>query len=653
MESLVHLGLLNAALATVLALLAAAARCVCRRPAVIHALWLLALLKLLTPPFLPIRVASWPHEERAPTPLTPAIPRLAHTSERDLRSVSPASPGDADVPQLSKESARTDVVAIPDVQGASRAEWMEGSTPDQAPEPGDPPPATSTEALSWEQIVAAVWLSGSVLWWAIAGVRLVRFRLALRSAWPAPAALQQRTERLARQLGLSGCPRVYLLPARIMPLLWAVVGTPCLLLPPVLWARLTDAQQDTLLAHELAHLRRGDPWVRRLELLVLGLYWWHPVVWWARHEIQEAGEQCCDAWVLWSLPAAAEAYAAALLETVAFLSRLRPALPVGASGAGHSYLLRRRLTMIFQGTAPRALTWTAFGVFLAAGAILLPLRPTWGQDQPAVSAAQETSSAAPVGAGAALAGPQDTTGTGTKITDAASNSDGGLTGSIVIPRDIEEAKDTVELLQVQLEGKKAELLEARALLQQARQQLQRGERLKERGTIAEEEFEQRRTDVAVREARLHVKEAQIREGEIRLRQANRWLSRLQSGARVSGSTGGSGAAVGQKPSNALPGETIGRASVGVQSTQRPTTGGISSSGGTSVGSYKAPAGSNSAVNTDSQPPPSDRRIRDLEKKLDLLLKEVETLRSEIRGAKPSGSNSAAPADSVNKPLGRR
>src|SRR5262249_60001036 len=114
----------------------------------------------------------------------------------------------------------------------------------------------------------------------------------------------------------------------------------CLLLPAILWTRLTREQQDTLLAHELAHLRRGDAWVRRLEIVVLGLYWWHPVVWWARREIQEAEEQCCDALVLETIPTGAEMYASALLETVAFLSWLRPALPLGASRAGDTQLLR-------------------------------------------------------------------------------------------------------------------------------------------------------------------------------------------------------------------------------------------------------------------------------------------------------------------------
>jgi tetratricopeptide (TPR) repeat protein len=152
-----------------------------------------------------------------------------------------------------------------------------------------------------------------------------------------------------------------------------------LLLPQALWEGLTEQQRGTLLAHELAHLRRGDHWVRWLELLVLGLYWWHPAVWWARRELREAEEQCCDAWVLWALPDAAEAYARALLATLAFLSGSRPPLPVGASGAGRVYLLKRRLTMILRGTTSQALGWPGFLALVLLGAVLLPLLPTWAQ----------------------------------------------------------------------------------------------------------------------------------------------------------------------------------------------------------------------------------------------------------------------------------
>src|SRR5262249_61831254 len=134
---------------------------------------------------------------------------------------------------------------------------------------------------------------------------------------------------------LATCSALWLLPGRLSPMVWALLGRPRVLVPSGLWERLTAEQQATLLVHELAHLRRRDQWVRGLELVVTGLYWWHPVVWWACHEIREAEEQCCDAWVLSTLPRAGRAYATALLETLDFLSETQNALPVVASGIGH------------------------------------------------------------------------------------------------------------------------------------------------------------------------------------------------------------------------------------------------------------------------------------------------------------------------------
>src|SRR5439155_10808699 len=110
--------------------------------------------------------------------------------------------------------------------------------------------------------------------------------------------------------------------------------------------------------------------------------WWHPVVWWARRELGEAEEQCCDAWVLWAMPGASRRYALALVETLDFLSEARPALPVAASGLGQVHDLRRRLTMIMRGTTPRRLSWTGLLAVAGAAALLLPLGPTLAQ-QPA------------------------------------------------------------------------------------------------------------------------------------------------------------------------------------------------------------------------------------------------------------------------------
>lgn len=362
MDTALHFGLSNAFMAMVLALLAASVSHLCRRPALTHALWLLVVLKLLTPPLLPVPVV-WLSVPKLPMAATATLapgpgPYVETTGSTDSE---PGSP-ERSVPEQPS-------TALPSASAAS-------SIPIG---PSDPAGAVPP----WAWIVGLAWAAGSAMWVALLGWRAHCFRRVLRDSRRAPPAIQERARELAQRFGVARCPAVWFVSGRVSPMLWALAGRPRLLLPWGLWSRLSGTQQDTLLAHELAHLRRRDHWVRWLELATVGFYWWHPVAWWAQHELEEAGEECCDAWVVAVLPAAADAYAEALLETVAYLSRVRAPLPVGASGAGRVHLLKRRLIMILNGTAPRALSPASRWVVLALGAVLLPLWPTWAYSQPA------------------------------------------------------------------------------------------------------------------------------------------------------------------------------------------------------------------------------------------------------------------------------
>jgi beta-lactamase regulating signal transducer with metallopeptidase domain len=359
-DSLLYVGLSNAAAALALAIPVAVIGRLCRRPALVHSLWLLVLLKLVTPPLHYI-VLPWALAE-------------------DKRSIQ--SNDDTQVKQEKDESTAREYIPVESVpfptSGDANTEVSPTDRTDtEAGSLATPPLRVSMPA--WTTVIAVVWVLGSVVCAVIAVRRLWSFHRLLTHAVHAPAQLQERADVLAGRLGIAAAPVVGLIPGRVSPLLWALLGPPRVLLPTGLWSRLSPAQRDTLLLHELAHLRRRDHWVRRLELLVTLLYWWHPVVWLARHELQEAEEQCCDAWVVAVLPAQAEAYAEALLETLRYLSRFRSAVPLGASGIGRVHCLKRRLLMILDGTTPRQLSRVGSGTVLTLAAVLLPLLPAWGQ----------------------------------------------------------------------------------------------------------------------------------------------------------------------------------------------------------------------------------------------------------------------------------
>jgi hypothetical protein len=223
-------------------------------------------------------------------------------------------------------------------------------------------------------MIGSLWLGGTVCWFALAAWRIGKFQRLLRYGSPAPVEVQERARLLAQRLRLDWCPEVWIVPGRLSPLLWSLGNRTRLVLPSGLLRHLQPDQQQTLLAHELAHALRQDHWIRWLEFVVTGLYWWHPVVWWARHEIQQAEEQCCDAWVVWALPEAARAYARALLQTVDFLDA-QPNLPPAASGVGHVPLLKRRLAMIVREPHSPRVPWPVSLGALLLGLLVLPAAP--------------------------------------------------------------------------------------------------------------------------------------------------------------------------------------------------------------------------------------------------------------------------------------
>jgi beta-lactamase regulating signal transducer with metallopeptidase domain len=349
MQTFWQMGLSNALLAAVLAVAAAAAAArFARRPALAHALWLLVLLKLVTPPVVALpdswvafRIADRPLEE-APSPV----------------ALEEAEEADAAAPIL----VETLLLEAPSV-----------------PEPA----AYAFTIGDWIPLLVALWLGGSLAWFAWVVLHIWYFQRLLRFARPAPAEVQGRVNDLARRLGLRRSPALSLVPGAISPMVWGFAPRPRLLFPAGLLQRLDQRQQATLFVHELAHVRRGDRWVRLVELLATGLYWWHPVLWWARCEIHEAEEQCCDAWVVGVLNGAGRAYALALLQTVAFFSRSRLWLPVAASGIGTVVHLRRRLTMIMQGTTPRSMSWLGWTAVAGLALFLLPLCTSVMGQQPA------------------------------------------------------------------------------------------------------------------------------------------------------------------------------------------------------------------------------------------------------------------------------
>ena len=371
MLSYLEIALINALMIIPLALVAEGAGRVFRRPALTHLLWVLILVKLLTPPIYHIPLIDREWLTSTTRQLLPQVifevDQIEIGSRRSLIS--------DDLPNSTKSKSRPRTLAEMNKQlSASKS-------------------SLTAVAASWLRsenfrqlvmaIVLVIWAMGALVWFVIQGIRCVRFRWALRRGDAAGLELQRFADRLARQMGLPYSPTVWLMPGVMSPMLWGSGQSLLLIFPERLLDRLDDTATGTLLMHELAHYRRRDHLVRVLELLATGFFWWHPVVWWARREIESVEEECCDAMVVTASTEVPKRYAEAILEVVDFIADRPLRMPALATGLGQVPFLRQRLTWIMRG--PRRQDFGYCGRILCfVLACVLPLQPSWLAARPPV-----------------------------------------------------------------------------------------------------------------------------------------------------------------------------------------------------------------------------------------------------------------------------
>ncbi|MBS0203314.1 MAG: PQQ-binding-like beta-propeller repeat protein [Planctomycetes bacterium] len=110
---------------------------------------------------------------------------------------------------------------------------------------------------------------------------------------PVSDDLQRQLTDLANRMGLTRVVRIVQSAQVAVPM---VVGylRPMILLPASVLTGLTPIQLQSLLAHELAHVRRHDWLVNAFQIVVETLLFYHPAVWWLSSRIRHERELCCD-----------------------------------------------------------------------------------------------------------------------------------------------------------------------------------------------------------------------------------------------------------------------------------------------------------------------------------------------------------------------
>jgi beta-lactamase regulating signal transducer with metallopeptidase domain len=150
--------------------------------------------------------------------------------------------------------------------------------------------------LGAANLLVAVWIGGMAATCALGVWRYVRVLRALPRGTPAENNLWRREwRRQVRSAGLKRPVRVHLrMTEQLGPLLYWAPWTYLVLAPRALWSAISGDDRESILRHELAHLRRRDLQKSVLVRIAALPQWFNPLVRLAVRRFDEAGEWACD-----------------------------------------------------------------------------------------------------------------------------------------------------------------------------------------------------------------------------------------------------------------------------------------------------------------------------------------------------------------------
>lgn len=307
-------------------------------------LWRLVYLRLLL-------ALCWPHALELP--LLPAPPPVS----------APLS-----APLLVKPDRPAPLLAFPPVVNTP-ADATAGKVPPVLL-PVKPSPA-------WSLWLAALWSVG------VGGctVRVIRqcrraARLREQTVCLEDPQLLERWQTLCERAGIRHVPELRCLGTLDGPMLLGGVR-PMVVLPLDLLREWSPKQLELALAHEVAHIKRGDLlWSWLPALAHIGFYF-HPLFWLADREWRLAQELACDAQALRLTRSPASEYALMLVRLAHRRSQVSaPALAGALWVASESPdCLRRRLeAMKFEGLSQRRAVFLGGAIVAVAGVLSIPFR---------------------------------------------------------------------------------------------------------------------------------------------------------------------------------------------------------------------------------------------------------------------------------------
>jgi beta-lactamase regulating signal transducer with metallopeptidase domain len=231
---------------------------------------------------------------------------------------------------------------------------------------------TTSSAPTWSLLVAGLWLLGVLLWSARYYRRLCEYKQVVRNATPvADTSLLAIMVTWKRRLHLHRQVRLVTTEVNVSPFTTGLLQ-PVVVIPQIV---LTSGNNDLIeasIAHELVHVARWDSLWQRLQHLIHGVFFFHPVVWVTGARLHHERERICDTTVLSFGTLSEKAYAGSILDVM----QLRLSGVEAPALGTPKRRLHMRVRSIIDHPHRRPRSWLAAVMVAGVGLLLLPMAGT-------------------------------------------------------------------------------------------------------------------------------------------------------------------------------------------------------------------------------------------------------------------------------------
>ena len=218
-------------------------------------------------------------------------------------------------------------------------------------------------------VVLWVWLSGALVVFGVWGLYWNRVARNIRRGTVLNVGREvEAIRRLEKTFGIKNRIAFIRCDSAAGPGIYGM-AKPVLIWPATISDRLDDSGLDSVLAHEVCHVRRHDNFTALIHMMVEAIFWFHPLVWWMGSRLARERERACDEEAL-RVCNRPEVYAESILTVCEFC--LESDLPCvsGITGAD----LKDRIQYIMSGAIAQKLSFRR-KILLLVAALAVPLTP--------------------------------------------------------------------------------------------------------------------------------------------------------------------------------------------------------------------------------------------------------------------------------------